>query len=112
MFASPGGYEKFMGRWSQSIAPLVLEFAKIPDGWRVLDVGAGTGSLSIAIAGAGPIAKSSGSILLRNMLPMLKLKYAIKTCSSGWVTLTGFLFVTQNLMPAYRYLYSTFFLIR
>jgi len=47
MFANAGAYDQFMGRWSRLVAPLLLDFANIPDGWRVLDAGSGTGSLSI-----------------------------------------------------------------
>jgi SAM-dependent methyltransferase len=38
-----------MGRWSQRLAPLFLDFAGSADGERVLDVGCGTGSLSLAL---------------------------------------------------------------
>jgi SAM-dependent methyltransferase len=54
MFANADAYEQFMGRWSRLVAPLLLEFANIPDGWRVLDVGSGTGSLSLEIAARRP----------------------------------------------------------
>ncbi len=39
-----------MGRWSRSVAPLLVDFAGVPDGARVLDVGSGTGALAFAIA--------------------------------------------------------------
>ena len=54
MFANAGGYDQFMGRWSRLVAPLLLDFANIPDGWRLLDAGSGTGSLSIEIAARRP----------------------------------------------------------
>lgn len=52
MFSNADAYEVNMGRWSQQLAPLFIEFAGIRDGDRMLDVGCGTGSLSLALAGA------------------------------------------------------------
>src|SRR3982751_5409116 len=54
MFGDAEAYERFMGRWSRLVAPLLVEFSHIPDGGRVLDVGSGTGSLAFAIAAAKP----------------------------------------------------------
>jgi len=50
MFADADKYERFMGRWSRLIAPLLVDFTKVPDQGRVLDVGSGTGSLAFTIA--------------------------------------------------------------
>src|SRR5206468_438969 len=44
----------FMGRWSRLVAPLLVDFAGVPDSGRVLDVGSGTGSLAFAIAEKKP----------------------------------------------------------
>jgi len=50
MFPNAMAYEKLMGRWSEKLAPLFLDFARGPDGSRVLDVGCGTGALVDAVA--------------------------------------------------------------
>jgi SAM-dependent methyltransferase len=46
--ADGAGYERQMGRWSQRLAPLFIDFAGVSRG-RVLDVGSGTGSLALAL---------------------------------------------------------------
>jgi ubiquinone/menaquinone biosynthesis C-methylase UbiE len=43
-------YDSYMGRWSQRLAPLLLDFTGIMAGEHVLDAGCGTGSLTFAIA--------------------------------------------------------------
>ena len=45
MFSNAIAYEAMMGRWSSRLASLFLDFAKVGDADRVLDVGCGTGSL-------------------------------------------------------------------
>lgn len=45
MFSNADAYERYMGRWSARLAPLFADFAGIPDGGRVLDVGCGPGAL-------------------------------------------------------------------
>ena len=54
MFSAGDAYERYMGRWSRALAPLLVEFAGVRDGDAVLDVGAGTGALSAAVAQAAP----------------------------------------------------------
>ena len=49
------GYEQLMGRWSQKLAPLFIDFARVADGEKILDVGCGTGSLTFALAGAADL---------------------------------------------------------
>jgi len=60
MFTASAGYERFMGRWSRLLAPELVAFAGVKDGDRVLDVGAGTGSLGSAIEARMPAARIVG----------------------------------------------------
>jgi SAM-dependent methyltransferase len=50
VFGNAEAYQRFMGRWSRVVAPLLVEFTDLPDAGPVLDIGSGTGSLAFAIA--------------------------------------------------------------
>jgi SAM-dependent methyltransferase len=50
MFGDAEAYDRFMGRWSHLVAPLLVDFTGVPGTGRVLDVGSGTGSLAFVIA--------------------------------------------------------------
>jgi SAM-dependent methyltransferase len=60
MFSLGDAYERFMGRWSRALAPLLVEFAGVRDGDAVLDVGSGTGALTAAVAAAAPSSRIVG----------------------------------------------------
>jgi SAM-dependent methyltransferase len=60
MFAASAGYERFMGRWSRLLAPPYIAFAGVKNGDRVLDVGAGTGSLALAVEASMPASQIVG----------------------------------------------------
>ncbi|AIF82313.1 methylase involved in ubiquinone/menaquinone biosynthesis [Candidatus Nitrososphaera evergladensis SR1] len=54
MFTNAHAYDRFMGRWSRLVAPLLIEFAKLPESGQILDVGCGIGSLAFTIARLRP----------------------------------------------------------
>ena len=60
MFAASAGYERFMGRWSQLLAPPFISFAGVKNGQRVLDVGTGTGSVAAAVEASMPSSEIFG----------------------------------------------------
>lgn len=60
MFSEAQSYERFMGRWSRRLAPLLVRFASVRDGETLLDVGSGTGALASALAAAAPAGRIAG----------------------------------------------------
>jgi SAM-dependent methyltransferase len=60
MFSAGDAYERFMGRWSRELAPLLVKFAGVHNGDAVLDLGSGTGALTAAIAAAAPSSRIIG----------------------------------------------------
>jgi SAM-dependent methyltransferase len=60
MFSAGDAYDRFMGRWSRELAPLLVRFAGVRDGDAVLDVGSGTGALTAAVAAAAPSSRIVG----------------------------------------------------
>lgn len=59
MFSFGDAYERFMGRWSRELAPLLVKFASVRNG-DVLDVGSGTGALTTAVAAVAPSSRIIG----------------------------------------------------
>ena len=46
----PDAYEQMMGRWSRKLAPQFVAFAELDNPATILDVGCGTGNLTVALA--------------------------------------------------------------
>jgi SAM-dependent methyltransferase len=60
VFSGAQAYERFMGRWSRSLAPHFVRFAGGRDGDTVLDVGSGTGALTASVAKLAPSSRIVG----------------------------------------------------
>ncbi|HEX5068694.1 MAG TPA: methyltransferase domain-containing protein [Vicinamibacterales bacterium] len=60
VFSEALAYERFMGRWSRALAPLLVRFAGVRDREAVLDVGSGTGAVAAAVLHAAPSARVTG----------------------------------------------------
>ncbi|MEZ5417220.1 MAG: methyltransferase domain-containing protein [Vicinamibacterales bacterium] len=60
IFSEAQAYERFMGRWSRSLAPRLARFAGVRDGDAVLDIGSGTGALTAAVAAMAPSSRVVG----------------------------------------------------
>ncbi|MCP1774892.1 ubiquinone/menaquinone biosynthesis C-methylase UbiE [Bradyrhizobium japonicum] len=79
------GYEQLMGRWSQRLARLFIDFAGVADSERVLDVGCGTGSLTFTLAKAADLAEIAAvdyspvfvqEVIRRNTNPRITIRQA------------------------------------
>jgi ubiquinone/menaquinone biosynthesis C-methylase UbiE len=59
-FGDADAYKQVMGRWSRHLAPLLIRFGGLSDGDRVLDVGCGTGSLTLTLPEIANVASVTG----------------------------------------------------
>ena len=60
MFSAGDAYERFMGRWSRTLALRFVQFAGIQSGDSVLDVGCGTGAVTAAVSEISPSSRITG----------------------------------------------------
>lgn len=60
-WATPEGYEPYMGRWSRLVARKFLTWLAVPTGARWLDIGCGTGALTQAILACAAPAAVTGT---------------------------------------------------
>ncbi|MCA6110580.1 class I SAM-dependent methyltransferase [Bradyrhizobium cenepequi] len=79
------GYEQLMGRWSQKLAPMFIDFAGVADGEKILDVGCGTGSLTFALTRSADLREIAAidyspvfveEAIRRNIDPRIKIRQA------------------------------------
>jgi SAM-dependent methyltransferase len=76
--ASDGAaYQVFLGRWTEVLAPVFLEFARISSDGAVLDVGCGTGSLAAEIARRGPGRRVIGLDIAQPYLTYARARHAL-----------------------------------
>lgn len=68
MFADARAYERFMGRWSELAAPMLIKFAGVLERGKVLDIGCGTGSFALAIARLRPHCRIEGIDISREYI--------------------------------------------
>jgi len=62
--ASDGAaYELWLGRWSSWLATVFLDFVQFPESGELLDVGCGTGALTLAMADRWPARSVIGAAL-------------------------------------------------
>lgn len=59
-YGDPGGYDSYMGHWSNALAPLFLDFASLQQPVSILDIGCGTGNLLVTAAKMFPGARLVG----------------------------------------------------
>ena len=60
MFGDAQAYERFMGRWSALLAPRLLDVVGLGEPRMLVDVGCGTGNLSLAAAARWPACRLLG----------------------------------------------------
>ncbi|MER6313673.1 SAM-dependent methyltransferase, partial [Streptomyces sp. NPDC001581] len=53
VWAEGHAYERYMGRWSRQVAEVFVARLGAPSGLRWLDIGCGTGALTLALAARG-----------------------------------------------------------
>jgi len=82
---SAAAYEQLMGRWSNKLAPLLIDFAGLAGDEKILDVGCGNGSLTFALARTADLREVVGidyspvfveEAIRRNNDPRIKIQQA------------------------------------